>query len=278
MASHPTPLPPIPPVTSIAEVVSAIDTVTDWAVENSSRLGYFAALYKRITIAVGVAVEDGAFEDGPRMDRLDAAFAQRYFDALNGYFHPDRYSKPTRSWRATFQWADKPEPILVQHMLAGVTAHIVLDLGIAVQGLVGPGQLPSLHKDFDTINAVLASQIGGVVNDINELSPALADIYAVLQQHQIFVLNEAIRSLRDSAWRFATVLALEPGFARPATIWARDLQVSQQAQAAFDPPSLVGAFDLAIKEIAARESRDVAHNVQVLDEIAATPAPIQTAL
>jgi hypothetical protein len=54
--------------------------------------------------------------------------------------------------------------------------------------------------------------------------------------------------------------------------------VSQQAQAVFDPPSLVGAFDLAIKEIAARESRDVAHNVQVLDEIAATPAPIQTAL
>ena len=33
-----------------------------------------------------------------------------------------------------------------------------------------------------------------------------------------------------------------------------------------------------IKEIAARESRDVAHNVQVLDEIAATPAPIQTVL
>lgn len=198
MGSHPSPLPPLPAVSTIAEVVSVIDTITDWAVESSSRLGYFAALYKRITIAVGTAVTDGAFEDGPRMDRLDATFASRYFDALNGYFHPDRYAKPTRSWRATFEWADKPAPILVQHMLAGVTAHIVLDLGIAVQGLVGAGQLPLLHKDFDTINAVLASQIGGVVNDINELSPALADIYAVLRQHQIFVLNEAIRSLRDS--------------------------------------------------------------------------------
>ncbi|MFV8173923.1 hypothetical protein [Mycolicibacterium peregrinum] len=71
---------------------------------------------------------------------------------------------------------------------------------------------------------------------------------------------------------------MEPAFARPPTIWARDLQVSRQAQAVFDPPSLVGAFDLAIKEIAARESRDVAHNVRVLDQIAETPAPIQTAL
>ncbi|WP_441957975.1 DUF5995 family protein [Mycolicibacterium houstonense] len=278
MASHPRPLPPLPAVATIAEVVSVIDTITGWAVETSSRLGYFAALYKRITIAVGVAVEDGVFEDGPRMDRLDAAFAQRYFDALNGHFHPGRYPRPTRSWRATFDWAGKPEPILVQHMLAGITAHIVLDLGIAAQGLAGTGRLSTLHKDFDTINAVLAGQIGGVVTDINELSPALADIYAVLKQHQIFVINEAIRSLRDSAWRFASVLALEPGFARPPTIWARDLQVSRQAQAVFDPPSLVGAFDLAVGEIAARESRDVARNVAVLDEIAATPAPIQTVL
>lgn len=278
MASHPRPLPPLPAVATIAEVVSVIDTITGWAVETSSRLGYFAALYKRITIAVGVAVGDGVFEDGPRMDRLDAAFAQRYFDALNGHFHPGRYPRPTRSWRATFDWAEKPEPILVQHMLAGITAHIVLDLGIAAQGLAGAGRLSTLHKDFDTINAVLAGQIGGVVTDINELSPALADIYAVLKQHQIFVINEAIRSLRDSAWRFATVLALEPGFARPPTIWARDLQVSRQAQAVFDPPSLVGAFDLAVGEIAARESRDVARNVAMLDEIAATPAPIQTVL
>ncbi len=278
MASNPTPLPPLPAVTSIAEVVSAIDTITDWAEKTSSRLGYFAALYKRITIAVGEAVQSGAFEDGPRMDRLDAAFASRYFDALNGHFHPDRYPKPTRSWQATFKWVDNPSPILVQHMLAGITAHIVLDLGIATQGIVRSGQLPSLHTDFDTINAVLASQIGGVVADINELSPALADIYAVLRDHQIFVINEAIRSLRDSAWRFATVLALEPGFVRGPTIWARDLQVSRQAQAVFDPPSLVGAFDLAISEIAARESRDVAKNVRVLDEIAATPAPIQTTL
>ncbi|WP_238395533.1 DUF5995 family protein [Mycolicibacterium sp. CBMA 295] len=144
--------------------------------------------------------------------------------------------------------------------------------------MTGTSQLSSMQADFNTINAVLAGQIGGVVDDINELSPTLADIYAVLQQHQTFVINEAIRSLRDSAWRFAMVLNLEPGFARPATIWARDLQVSRQVAAVFDAPILFGALDLAVDEIAERESRDVARNVRVLDEIAATPAPIQTAL
>ena len=59
-----------------------------WEVDSQPciRLGYFAAMYKRITIAVRTAVNNGAFQDGPRMERFDAAFAGRYFDALNGYF------------------------------------------------------------------------------------------------------------------------------------------------------------------------------------------------
>ena len=32
--------------------------------------------------------------------------------------------------------------------------------------------------------------MSGVVTDINELSPALAEIYAVLAQNQIFAINE----------------------------------------------------------------------------------------
>jgi hypothetical protein len=97
-----------------------------------------------------------------------------------------------------------------------VVAHILLDLGIVAR-TISP-QLPIFRNDFNTINAVLASQVNGVVEDINELSPALADVYAVLQQHQIFVINDAVRNLRDSAWRFGALLAAEPAFARTPTI------------------------------------------------------------
>ena len=54
------PLPPIPPVTKIDEVVEAIQSIVDWSISTSSRLGYFAALYKRITIAVRTALHKGA--------------------------------------------------------------------------------------------------------------------------------------------------------------------------------------------------------------------------
>ncbi len=58
------PLAPIPTVSTIDDVVAAPGSIIDWSLGASSRLGYFAALYKRITIAVGVAITQGAFEDG----------------------------------------------------------------------------------------------------------------------------------------------------------------------------------------------------------------------
>ena len=250
----------------------------EWSIAASSRLGYFAALYKRITIAVRAAVKNGAFQDGPRMERFDAAFACRYFDALNGHFHPSQFPRPTRSWQRTFDAADRPDPIILQHMLAGVNAHIDLDLGITAQNIAPATQLPKIHDDFNTINAVLASQVNGVVDDINQLSPELADLYRVLADNEIFLIDQAVAALRDSAWRFAILLAAVPGFTRPFTIWARDQKVAAQADLIYHPPGIVGVIEATIREIAERESRDVVRNIQVLDEIASTPAPIKTAL
>ncbi len=266
-------LAPLQPATTLDEVVANIDAAIGWSVEASSRLGYFAALYKRITVAVKNAVSDGVFEDGPRLARLDVAFANRYFDALNGYFHPGRYAKPTRSWRLTFDAADRREPIMLQHMLAGINAHIGLDLGIVAQAVdIGTRDMKT---DFDRINAVLASQVSGIIADIDELSPALADVYAVLMKNEIFLIDQAVTDFRDDAWRFATVLALEPGFLRPITIRVRDVTVAGQGALVYDPPGLVGLIQAAI---ATRESRDIVGNIRVLDEIAANPAPMPAAL
>lgn len=272
------PLPPIPSVTTIDGVVEAIESIIDWSISASSRLGYFAALYKRITLAIGVAVSQGKFDDAPRMQRFDATFASRYFDALNGYFHPAQFAKPTHSWQVTLYAASRPEPIILQHLLAGVNAHIDLDLGIAAQTVAPGGDLEALHNDFNTVNDVLTSEVGAVVNELNELSPALANVYHLLTGNEIFLIGEAVKALRDSAWTFAEILALEPGFARPATIWARDRQVSTQTALMYEPPGLLGLPEDVVESIAARESRDVVKNIRVLNEIASTPAPTEPTL
>jgi hypothetical protein len=278
MVTPPPPPAPFPPMSRLDAVVSALDSVIEWSIATSSRLGYFAALYKRITIAVATAVQNGAFQDGPRMERFDASFANRYFDALNGHFHPNEFPRPTRAWQKTFDAADRDDLIILQHMLAGVNTHIDLDLGITAQNIAPAMKLLNLHGDFNTINAVLASQVNGVVDDINQLSPDLGELYQILAGNEIFLINQAVAAMRDSAWRFAIMLAVVPGFARPLTIWARDRKVAAQVDLIYHPPGVIGLIQTTVDAIAERESRNVVRNIQVLNEIASTPAPIKTTL
>ena len=132
-----------------------------------------------------------------------------------------------------------------------------------------------MQEDFNRINAVLASQVNGIVESINELSPVLADLYTVLQDDEINLINETLKSFRDSAWIFASVLAREPDVLHPGTILVRDLQVAQQGALMYNPPVPLNAIVIAI---AARESRNVTRNIRALDEIASTLAPIKTTM
>jgi hypothetical protein len=271
----PTPLPPIAPVTTIDEVIAAIQGIIGWSIANESRLGYFAALYKRITIAIRQGIAQHLFDDGPRMERLDVTFASRYFTALNGYFHPGpAYPHVSHCWRVAFDGAQLPGPIIIQQLLAGVNAHIDFDLGIAAEE-VSPGeQLPSLHRDFNTVNAVLASQVSTVVTEIDSLSPVLADIYDLLQKYELDLIADALVVTRDSAWEFATVLAKEPAIAHPVTMSIHDLEVAGLGLLILHPP---GILQRIVDVIASRESRDIVKNIETLDAIANTPAPMTKA-
>lgn len=268
-------LPPIANITTIDDVVNAIDGIVQWSIANASRLGYFAALYKRITKAIREACDRGMFQDNDRMRRLDVVFASRYFAALNGYFHPGQFPAPTHSWQAYFNGTQLAEPLIIQQMLCGVNAHIDLDLGIASEA-VAPGlALPGLKSDFYTVNAVLASQVSAVVGEINELSPLLNAIYCLLMENEINLINDGLRVTRDSAWRFATELSLELPVLHGPTIKLHDLAVAKLGTLILHPPPF---FEQFVARIGAQESRDVVRNIQVLDDLAQTTATIKTTM
>ena len=73
-------------------------TVVNRARRENSRLGYFAAMYHKVTRAVREAVIAGRFEDGERMARLDRVFAERYLDAYDRWRSAD---EPTAAWQET---------------------------------------------------------------------------------------------------------------------------------------------------------------------------------
>lgn len=256
------PLPPITNIATIDDVIAAIERIIPWSIENQSRLGYFAALYKRITLAIKKNLP--GFQDPARMERLDVTFASRYFAALNGWFWPSQPEFPplTHAWRVAFQAAALPQPIIVQHLLAGVNAHIDLDLGIAA-AIVSPGvQLPSLESDFNLVNQVLADEVADVLSEIDELSPVLADLYKVFAKFETGVIDDILDFTREEAWKFATELApLSPAQQAPV-IAQRDVFVAGLGAQLVTPPKL---FERIIEGIALFESRDVVRNIEVLD-------------
>ena len=136
------PVPPSPPLPldrleepeTIDDVVRNIDQIVDWSIKAESHIGYFAALYKRITLAIREAISEGVFDNGRRIEELDVAFARRYFNALNAYFYPDEYQGLTLPWEVAFVGDQDDQAIILQHMMAGLNAHITFDLGLGRLG------------------------------------------------------------------------------------------------------------------------------------------------
>lgn len=137
------------------------------AVRDGNRIAYFAAMYRTVTAQVQAGLEVDFFDDGERMERLDVIFANRFLDALEA----GRGGRPTRSWRVAFDAAERWRPIVLQHLLVGINAHINLDLGAAAAQTAPGDQLPDLRADFDRINEILAGLMEGMRGALAEISP-----------------------------------------------------------------------------------------------------------
>ena len=113
--------------TTIQEVLEQLDTIIEDSITDNSRLGLFAYVYRRTTAEIASEIDKGRFEDNPRMEKMDVAFANLYLDAYKAFKNNSSLSK---SWAFAFNHAAEPLTIL-QHIILGMNAHINLDLGIA---------------------------------------------------------------------------------------------------------------------------------------------------
>src|SRR6187549_599282 len=137
---------------TIAEIIERLTAITTWARQTNSRLGFFPALYRTVTIEVQRGIKEGRFQDPVRMERLDVIFARRYLDAFDAH---QRGEPVTRSWRLAFDATGRWRPIILQHLLLGMNAHINLDLGIAAATVAPGASLAALRHDFNEINDIL---------------------------------------------------------------------------------------------------------------------------
>ena len=258
------PLPKLKQAHSINEVIATFDVIIDWAIKAENGLGYFPTVYKRATVAIRDKIEEGGyFEDDERMTRFDIIFAQRYFDALNAYFHPEAYEAPTHTWQWCFDGHEYPEPddpIMLQHMLTAVNSHVNLDLGIAAAMAAGAEPIAGLHNDFNRINELLAGEVGIFLVTLSRLSPRVRLIRRLLFCEDR-ILGEVLRIFRDLAWAFSNQVAAQPKRRRD-NIAVHDAWAGVLGSYYLHPGDSVHRL---VRWIGETESQDVARNIKVLD-------------
>jgi hypothetical protein len=194
------------PAHTIDEVIGQLTHIVDLSRARGSGDGYFAALYRRVTIAVQEQIGRGWFDDGPRMERFDVNFANRYLEAWAGR---EAGRAAGAAWGVAFGAERAFWPVVLQHLLLGMNAHINFDLGLAAADTAPGAAIAGLKADFDRINQLLADLVSDVENRLARVWPPLGRLEGFAGGVDGAVVNFSLRCARDHAWSVATEMAAE---------------------------------------------------------------------
>ncbi len=192
------------PVTTIEEVITQLDTIIEWSLARKSRIGYFATLYRRMTVAVQQGIINNNFEDGKRMEQLDVIFAKKYFTAWDAYVNQQPFS---RAWGNVFNACQNPRLIVLQHLVLGINTHINFDLCVAAAECCPGDKIYSLQNDFEKINQIIEAQSQLVQSTLGNIFPPLKLLTNISNNEEKPVLNFSIGAARKCSWANAIVLA-----------------------------------------------------------------------
>jgi hypothetical protein len=225
--------------TTINEVIHFLDEIIESSKQKQCAIGLFTTLYREVTLRIKEGIDNGSFQDGPRMEKLDVIFANRY---LNAYYQYQTEGKPSECWDFSFQKTEIFWPIVVQHLLLGINAHVNLDLGIASAQVSTIENIETLKSDFDQINTILSNMVESVEKCLVKIWPTMTIILKLSGKIDNFFIDFSMKTARDGAWKFANEFVALPENQREETIQERDAKITQIARIISNPGYLVSGL------------------------------------
>ncbi len=244
---------------SIEQVISKLDEIIEESKERQSPMGYFPALYKKVTENVRDGIREKYFEDNDRMEELDVVFANRYLAAYNAYQSQEKCSK---CWELAFEATKSRKLIVLQHLFLGMNAHINLDLGVAAAQVAPGKKLISLEGDFMKINEVLASLVNGVQNELAQIWPLMKFLDRVAGKLDEGLADFSMEIARDGAWKVASEAADLSGNDLQQYINMKDQKVDQFGNLVSNPGWLLRKLVWLIRSM---ERGTVSKKIRILD-------------
>ncbi len=245
---------------SITDVVTQLNNIISWSKQHQSRIGYFAVLYRQMTIAVQKGILNSSFEDGKRMEQLDVNFANRYLQAWEAYTNKQPCSN---AWCYVFDACQTKGKVVLQHLLLGINTHINLDLAIAAVETSTGENIHDLKNDFEKINEVIASLSQSTQDSLAKIWWPLKFLTRITNRKHEAVLNFSINAARKASWANALTLAMVQGQAHDDYIKVIDNGVVAIAKRILNPgfwPTIL------LKPVVWMESKEVSKLITTLEE------------
>lgn len=239
---------------ALDEVVDRLDDIIADAARRGSRSGYFAAMYRAVTLEVRRGIRAGEFGDGARMDHFDTVFANLYLDA---YRQRQAGDAPVRCWRTAFEAADCEGMVVIQHLLLGMNAHINHDLGLAAARVAPGAELPTLRADFERMNDLLASMVDEMQDAVSSTSLGLRVLDVVGLGADESIVNFSMRNARREAWEVAELLAAVPPAVHPQIMRYIDRRAGQLADLIRNPAGSTGEAVGVLRRLQREDVREV---------------------
>lgn len=193
-------------VSDCHEVVPLLDELIDYFKADMNPLGYFAALYRLTTVRIVQGIEAGEFEDNARMARMDASFANRYFEAMARILHGEPTTGP---WQVAAEASRDLEVSVFQHLFLGMNAHINLDLSLAAAHTCPGDAIDDFEDDFNKINHVLGSLVNTVQEDLCDLWHPFKVFLEISGPISDWITDIGLHIERHIAWDQAIKVAKE---------------------------------------------------------------------
>lgn len=189
---------------ALRRVIDNLGDIVSRARVDHSEIGIFPAMYRSVTIAIDSGISQGHFDDPAMIERLAVVFADRYLDAHRAWSIGD---VPTESWRVTFEaTTDGKRRSAAQHLLAGMNAHINLDLGIAAWE-VSSDDPACLHDDFNRVNDILFDRLDANQEALGSVSRRMTMLDRLAGRLDERAIGMAVAEARDRAWDLTESLA-----------------------------------------------------------------------
>jgi hypothetical protein len=220
------------PVNTINDVIIVLDSIIAESEKTNNPLGYFAVLYRKVTIKVKEGIETFYFENAERMEKLDIVFAKRYIDA---YYAWQQNEAVSQSWKIAFELAENKKILVFQHFLLGMHAHINFDLGIAAAEISTKDNIYNLKNDFDKINRILSSLVDEVQAGLTAIWPPLKKVLLKLNKTDNYIVDFSMEVARDGAWHFATTIFKYNNDDWPKQFQIRDFKVAEKSKIITNP-------------------------------------------